>query len=452
LSQALHGSLVRLEARVIGHSASATDESLMLQFGPLITDAILEKKKPTDLLAEVRPGSTVDLTGVYLARMDDNQKVQSFQLQLRSKSDIRVLSEPSLLTARRALWLFGALATALGLVLAWVTMLRKKVNERTRELRAEIEERKRMEEQMAKTHKDLLIASRGAGMAEVATSVLHNVGNVLNSVNVSANLIVEATKSADLSGLVRVSALVREHANDLSAFLADNPKGRQLPKYLELLAERHQAGQGTVLAELESLTKNINHINDIVSMQQNYAKAVGVTEVLSVTALVEDALQMNHDALTRHDITIAREFEADLPEITLDKHKALQILVNLISNARLACQDSNRPDKCVTARVCRRGDRVQITIADNGVGIDPENMTRIFSHGFTTRKTGHGFGLHSGALAAKDLGGSLKVHSDGPGKGAAFTLDLPMRTPSEKRATRAIPVAALNGLAHAAAT
>jgi signal transduction histidine kinase len=450
LSQVFHGVLVCLQARVMSHSSGATEESLMLQFGPGITDAILEKDQPADQLGQVKPGSVVELTGVYLAQADDNRTVQSFQLMLRSPHDVRVLSRPAWWTAQRTLWLFAALATSLALVLTWVTALRKQVYERTRELRAEIEERKRMEAQVATTHKELLIASRGAGMAEVATSVLHNVGNVLNSVNVSANLIVEATKASDLTGLAKVSALLREHASDLAAFLADHPKGRQLPKYLELLAERHQATQKTVRSELESLSRNINHINDIVSMQQNYAKAIGVTEIVAVTDLIEDALQMNRDALTRHDVTVARDFAPDLPEITVDKHKTLQILVNLIGNARFACQDSDRTDKNLTVRAFRRGDRLQISIADNGVGIAPENMTRIFSHGFTTRKHGHGFGLHSGALAAKEMGGTLTVKSDGPGKGAEFILNLPMQPPPQKSAPRPAASGAANGQRHSA--
>jgi signal transduction histidine kinase len=69
---------------------------------------------------------------------------------------------------------------------------------------------------------------------------------------------------------------------------------------------------------------------------------------------------------------------------------------------------------------------VAIIVRDNGVGILPENLTRIFGHGFTTKKDGHGFGLHSGALAAKQMNGALSVQSAGPGKGAAFTLELPI--------------------------
>jgi C4-dicarboxylate-specific signal transduction histidine kinase len=136
---------------------------------------------------------------------------------------------------------------------------------------------------------------------------------------------------------------------------------------------------------------------------------------------------MNSEALARHDVRLVRDFDPNVPEVTVEKHKVLQILVNLIRNAKYACDDSTEEDKRVTVRVTNGEGRVHVIVADNGVGIPRENLTRIFNHGFTTRKHGHGFGLHSGALAAKEMGGSLLVHSDGPGKGAIFTLELPVK-------------------------
>jgi signal transduction histidine kinase len=140
--------------------------------------------------------------------------------------------------------------------------------------------------------------------------------------------------------------------------------------------------------------------------------------------LVEDSMRMNAGSLSLLHVEVVREFEA-VPLINVEKHKVLQILVNLLRNAKHACQESARTDKRLKVRVTNREGRVRIAVIDNGVGIPPENLTRIFNHGFTTRKEGHGFGLHSGALAAKELGGSLTVHSDGPGQGAVFTLELP---------------------------
>ena len=131
-----------------------------------------------------------------------------------------------------------------------------------------------------------------------------------------------------------------------------------------------------------------------------------------------------------------REFE-DVPPINVEKHKVLQILVNLMRNAKYACDESGRADKRLTVRVANGdGRRPRYRVMDNGVGIPPENLTRIFNHGFTTRKDGHGFGLHSGALAAEEMGGSLQVHSDGLGRGATFMLELPIDQPATAGASR----------------
>jgi signal transduction histidine kinase len=219
--------------------------------------------------------------------------------------------------------------------------------------------------------------------------------------------------------------LLREHEADLAAFLTGDPKGKQIPTYLAQLAGHLVGEQAAALKELAQLQNNIEHIRDIVAMQQSFAKVSGVTEMLQVTDLVEDALRMNSTGLIRHDIRIVREFDA-MPSLPLEKHKVLQILVNLIRNAKHACDESGRLDKQLTMRVTNGNGRVRIAVIDNGAGIPQENLTRIFGHGFTTKKDGHGFGLHSGALAAKEMGGALNVESEGLGRGATFILDLPL--------------------------
>jgi signal transduction histidine kinase len=279
---------------------------------------------------------------------------------------------------------------------------------------------------VARTHQELLIASRQAGMAEVATSVLHNVGNVLNSVNVSANLVAEKIRKSKIGNIARTAEMIDRHATDLAHFLTQDPKGRQLPQYLGRLSKHLDLEQSAILNELESLRKNVEHIKGIVVMQQNYAKVFGSSEPVKPTELVEDALRMHSGALVRHEVRVVREYDQNVPEITVDKHKLLQILVNLISNAKRACDDSPQPQKLLTVRVLNGEGRLKISISDNGVGIASENLTRIFNHGFTTRKDGHGFGLHSGALAAKEMGGALLAQSEGTGKGAKFTIELPV--------------------------
>jgi PAS domain S-box-containing protein len=286
---------------------------------------------------------------------------------------------------------------------------------------------KETEAKLNQLHQQLLDTSRQAGMAEVATNVLHNVGNVLNSVNISTSLVMNSLKKSRVSNLDKVVDLLRQHESDLGTFFASDPRGKQLTAFLAQLATHLLAEQAATFKELGSLQGNVEHIKEIVAMQQSYAKVSGVKEIINVRELVENGLRMNLGSLTRHEVELIRDFE-NVPPINVEKHKVLQILVNMLRNAKHACDDSGRTDKQMTVRVADGDGRIRISVADNGVGIPPENLTRIFNHGFTTRKEGHGFGLHSGALAAKEMGGALTVHSDGAGKGATFTLELPCPT------------------------
>ena len=283
------------------------------------------------------------------------------------------------------------------------------------------------ESSLEKVHRQLVDASRKAGMAEVATSVLHNVGNVLNSVTVSTTLVLDMLAASKVKNLGRLVSLLAEHKDHLPQFFASDPKAREVLPYLQCLADASALEQENLIAEMRLTRKNIEHIIDIVATQQNYASFAGVVEKVNPVELIEDALRMNEAALARHNVRVIRRFAAGLTEITADKHKILQILVNLVRNAKYACEDSARPDKTITIELRNGGQNVRFSVADNGVGIAAENLNRVFNHGFTTRKNGHGFGLHSGALAAREMGGSLVAHSDGPGAGACFTLELPLQ-------------------------
>ena len=288
--------------------------------------------------------------------------------------------------------------------------------------------RKKAEAELEITEKQLRDASREAGMAEVATGVLHNVGNVLNSVNVSAAVVTEHIRQSSVSNLDRVVTLLRQHEENPAAFFTKEGTARHLCDFLVQLSAQVQAEHATALEELKHLGKNIDHIKEIVSMQQQYACVAGVSEKVSIAELIDDSLRMNAGALLRHDIQVVRQFKS-ATIINVDRHKVMQILVNLIRNAKYACDEGKVIGKCLTVSVEEKGEMVLISVRDNGVGIPAENLNRIFSHGFTTRKDGHGFGLHSGALAAKEIGGSLSAESDGPGLGATFTLELPIHSP-----------------------
>ncbi|MBN2476952.1 MAG: HAMP domain-containing protein [Pirellulales bacterium] len=300
----------------------------------------------------------------------------------------------------------------------------RQLSQANRELSREVNERIRAENELEDTHQRLVEAARRAGMAEVATGVLHNVGNVLNSVNVSATLASDRLRNSKLSNLARTVDLINQNAGKLGDFFTRDERGKLLPEFLTMLAEHLEQERGVVLEELYALAKNVDHIKNIVAMQQSYAGVAGVVEAVSLAELVDDALKLNGASFEKHGIEIRRQY-AELPEVRVEKQKLLQILVNLIANAKDALTESADSRRQVTVRIGRHDDDVRIEVSDNGVGIDADNLTRIFSHGFTTKRHGHGFGLHASANAAGEIGGRLTCTSEGNGHGAAFAIEFP---------------------------
>jgi PAS domain S-box-containing protein len=282
---------------------------------------------------------------------------------------------------------------------------------------------------LRKAEAQLVDTARQAGMAEIATNVLHNVGNVLNSVNVSANLVCQKVRGSKSVGLSKAVELLHEHADDLGDFLTSDARGKALPGYLDKLAATLRTEGEGIEAELQRLINGVTHIKEIVAAQQSLVGVSGVLESVRISDVVHEALQMA-GVLGDDRVRVELEF-ADDPLVSLDKHRVLLVLLNLIGNAMHAMKGElgRQPQLSIRTEVSH-GQSLRITVADNGVGIAPENLTRIFVHGFTTHTDGHGFGLHSSALAATEMGGGLSVESDAACGGAQFTLQVPLEQES----------------------
>jgi signal transduction histidine kinase len=298
---------------------------------------------------------------------------------------------------------------------------------------------KQFEEQLEATNKELIVASRRAGMAEVATNVLHNVGNVINSINVSISQADEISRRLKIDNLQKVAKMITDNASNRD-YLTDDLKGQRIPEYLTLITKELKKDKEEVVAELESAKRHLEHIKNIVCMQQEYATASSVNEEIDLAEILEDAIRMSSGSLERHRIQLIREFDAGMV-VFIDKHRVLQILVNLIRNAKHAMKATDRDDKQMIVSVAKdQVGMVAISVKDNGIGISPDNLTNLFNHGFTTKKGGHGFGLHSGANFARQLGGSLIAESAGLGHGATFTLTLPIVVDDSSDSSTLMPV------------
>lgn len=336
----------------------------------------------------------------------------------------------------------GVLAEAFNQMVAEVQIGREQLQMANDELELRVEVRT---EELAKANEyltnemkernalqeELITTSRHAGMAEVATGVLHNVGNVLNSVNVSANLLMDQLKGSRVGSLKKAAEIIIEHQDNLAEFVTHDKRGQHFPKLLEELAANLSDQRDAQLDEITLLLNNIEHVKEIISMQQSYARMRGTAETVDLVELTQDALRIVDTSLNRHGVHVNCQFK-DTRTINSEKHKILQILTNLISNAKNALDASDAEDKQITLGIYETDEWVWVVVKDNGIGIPEENLNKIFNHGFTTRKEGHGFGLHSCATAAQELGGSLTVQSK-EGEGAKFVLKLPFdHKPSEE--------------------
>ena len=281
-------------------------------------------------------------------------------------------------------------------------------------------------------HQRILETSRQAGMAEVATGVLHNVGNVLNSVNISSNLINEQIENSKVPSLRRVADLIKDNQENIGEFLGSDERGKKVPGFLSQLAD-HLADENKVISEEAILLgQKIEHIKEIVAMQQSYASVSREIEPLIPNSILEDAVLLNLAMLKRESVQLIRDGDEE-PIILADSNRTLQILVNLIRNACQSLMQIHHGNRILKLSITSDAGKAFITVSDNGVGISEENMAKIFTYGFTTKTGGHGFGLHSAMFAAREMNCSITVKSDGPNQGATFILELPLATATPKQ-------------------
>lgn len=278
---------------------------------------------------------------------------------------------------------------------------------------------------LARSRAELVRTARAAGMSEIATGILHNVGNVLNSVNVSASLVGRKTRELGVDDLEALSRILAEHAQDLASFVQDDPRGKHLQPFVGALAKEMRQAREGIDQELSTLELGIAHIRELIESQQSFVGRSGVVEAVRLEEQLEEALRISEKALAPDGrLEVVREY-AELPPVRVDRHKLLEILVNVLQNARQAMAGAGTPERRIVLRTSDLGERVRLEVIDNGPGIDPGNLVRIFNLGFTTRADGHGVGLHASANSAKELRGVLRAESAGLGHGATFVLELP---------------------------
>ena len=272
-------------------------------------------------------------------------------------------------------------------------------------------------------HQEMVEISRKAGMAEVASEVLHNVGNVLNSLNVSATLTRKQLESSSVKKLMIARDAIKNNKDDLVAFFTESKMGKHFPGALDVVTKQLESENRRLLEESDQLIENISHVKSVINTQQSFARAGGLIQSFCLDDLISAAAKIVSDELSRHGVKVVVECPKTL-SMTTDKDKLKQILVNLMGNACDAVVEHVH-DRSISISATELDGSVAVSVTDSGVGIREDDMQQLFRHGFTTKEKGHGFGLHSCALAAQVMGGGLEAKSDGEGLGATFILTIP---------------------------
>jgi len=293
----------------------------------------------------------------------------------------------------------------------------------------QVQERKQFLIEQKRLLSELGEAAYKIEMADVASTVLHNVGNVLTSVAVAANMVESVVDQSSVTLVNRMAELINTHQEDLGTYLTEDPKGKRIPSSLEKLGIHLIEEQRTVLKEMKGLVRNIRHMKQIIASHQTMAKSAGQAEQISLVDVLSHAMELSFQPGDAKWMTIRRDYQ-EMPTVLVDQHQLLQVLVNLLRNAKQAMRQQAQASHELNLNVQYQGEdrtSVVMTIQDSGIGIAPEHLSKMFTRGFTTKKDGNGIGLHSSILAIQNMGGSIHVQSDGVGRGATFTLTFPVQ-------------------------
>ena len=293
------------------------------------------------------------------------------------------------------------------------------------ELTRKINEIEKIAERLRKAEDELEDKSKKAGMAEVAAGVLHNVANVLSSVNSSNTFIQDTAKYSKIDGLVKANKLLREHIDHIDQFIFEDPRGKKLLNYYLKLEEPLKKEREDIVSQSERLDEKISIINDVITAQQSHAVSNQITSETDLSEIIESTLSLHEDLINDYKLAVTTELKARTPVIA-QRSKLIHILVNFIKNAGESMEENSAGNKKLVIKTWEDSYKVYLSVADNGKGIKVENLDKIFSHTYTTKDKGHGFGLHSGANYMKEMGGKIEVDSKGSGKGTTFTLVFPI--------------------------
>jgi PAS domain S-box-containing protein len=283
--------------------------------------------------------------------------------------------------------------------------------------------------EIEKMHKKNIDMAHAAGMAEMASDTLHNVGNVLNSIKISAESISETfrTGTYDFKNLIQATNLLNQKFNCTDDFIANDPNNKKLLEYLVLFSDGLQQEKLQTLENIDRLLKGVRVVENIVAAQQTYASLESMMDSHNLKDIVEDSITLKNDLLERYSIKIEKDFKS-VNKVHVQKSKLVHILLNLIHNAADAMVSEPPEQRKLSFVIEQSEGAVFLEVKDSGQGIPTDKHQKIFTHGYTTKDDGHGFGLHSSAKYMAEMNGKIWVENNVDQSGVTFILQFLLKS------------------------
>ncbi|MDJ0835615.1 MAG: AAA family ATPase [Acidobacteriota bacterium] len=291
----------------------------------------------------------------------------------------------------------------------WKEILEERVKQRT--------------QQLEQARDELVEKARLAGMADIAINVLHNLGNVLNSVVISSqaihrNLVCTRAKGLDRAGKLMKTLVIED-------IRRQNPRADKLVRYFTTIGEVLKQEREDGLGHVRRIEERVEDIRDVIAAQERYVSGGRQAETLPLSRILDEAVGISEGVLSRHDVRVKPIVESD-PVVPVQRIKLIHALINLIENAVEAMDDIPKEERTLSVHIGEENGKAVMRFIDRGTGIPGELIEKIFSHGFTTHEKGKGFGLHTCANALAEMGGRVWAESGGVGLGATFVVTLPI--------------------------
>ena len=270
------------------------------------------------------------------------------------------------------------------------------------------------------------------GRLEIVDTILHNIGNAINSVSVGIETIHHQLTNDKLTPrLTALAKALEQNQENFSDYIQNDPQGQKVLPFILTLAADFNIVQQQWEQTVERIRNRTSHIVDIIRTQNSYHRASTTRKDINLRAAILDAIRILQDSIDKRQIQIAVDCDNAPKEIRIQESQFHQVLVNLIKNAVEAIDElaqsgegNNNEAPRIEIRSHIQDDFLSIDITDNGIGIEAENLQRIFSAGFTSKEHGSGLGLHSSANFVISSGGEIQACSNGKGSGATIRIIL----------------------------